>query len=497
MINTSKKLPGPFLIDLKNKFREIAGEDNLIDRVEFQNGLNISNKEISDRLFDIFDKDKSGSIDLNEFMETIESITVGTEKDKIKFAFELHDLDNSGYIDRAELKILIEQSFLENSLDFDEFQLDLLVEEFFKRADKDQSNTIDYQEFLDVAHSYPDFIEGLAVNPVNWLVPDRYEDKKNFESEQGSKNIFKRSSIQVQDIGILQWLLIPRLIFLYNILANRKKNRSHVELISLNLLPSKIIELTISEPEGFQFFPGDYVYLNCVEVSKVEWYPFNIIRRTSEKNIVLHIKSNNSWANKLYQNTVSKVGKNEAINWKIRIDGPYGSSSQRVLDSQHAIMVGAGHGISRIAPILQDIVMRKEKQPDQIKIQRLDLFWLISNRKYFEWFTKLLDDIEHDDQSSFFNYHIFFLDKDPEKITDKLMYISTNVSQKQTDVKLINNLWGKSSFGYPDWSQELKDICFVDGNLAPSLFFSGPSKLKKDLEKTCDHLGISFRKGDF
>ena len=276
MINTSKKLPGPFLIDLKNKFREIAGEDNLIDRVEFQNGLNISNKEISDRLFDIFDKDKSGSIDLNEFMETIESITVGTEKDKIKFAFELHDLDNSGYIDRAELKILIEQSFLENSLDFDEFQLDLLVEEFFKRADKDQSNTIDYQEFLDVAHSYPDFIEGLAVNPVNWLVPDRYEDKKNFESEQGSKNIFKRSSIQVQDIGILQWLLIPRLIFLYNILANRKKNRSHVELISLNLLPSKIIELTISEPEGFQFLPGDYVYLNCVEVSKVEWYPFNI-----------------------------------------------------------------------------------------------------------------------------------------------------------------------------------------------------------------------------
>ena len=55
MINKSKKLAGPFLIDLKNKFREIAGEDQLIDRQEFQNGLDLSNNQISNRLFDIFD----------------------------------------------------------------------------------------------------------------------------------------------------------------------------------------------------------------------------------------------------------------------------------------------------------------------------------------------------------------------------------------------------------------------------------------------------------
>ena len=87
MINKSKKLAGPFLIDLKNKFREIAGDDQLIDREEFQNGLELSNKDISDRLFDIFDKDGSGSIDYNEFMGTIESVIYGDEKEKIRFAF--------------------------------------------------------------------------------------------------------------------------------------------------------------------------------------------------------------------------------------------------------------------------------------------------------------------------------------------------------------------------------------------------------------------------
>ena len=153
MINSSKKLAGPFLVDLRNKFQEIAGEDQLIDRSEFQEGLEISNEEISNRLFDIFDKDKSGTIDIAEFMETIELVISGTDKDKIRFAFDLHDLDDSGFIDQIELKILIEQSFLENNLDYDEFQLDLLVDEFFRRADTDKSGTIDFGEFLDVAHT--------------------------------------------------------------------------------------------------------------------------------------------------------------------------------------------------------------------------------------------------------------------------------------------------------------------------------------------------------
>ena len=240
MINESKKLTGPFLIDLKNKFREIAGEDQLIDINEFRDGLELANHKISDRLFNIFDKDGNGSIDYSEFMDTIESMVGGTDKEKIHFAFQLHDLDNSGFIDRDELKVLIQQSFAENKLDYDDFQLELLVDEFFNRADKDLSGTIDYNEFLNVANDYPDFMEGFAVNPLHWLIPDRYEDVKQ-DIEKRSSSYFK-NNIQVQDIGLFQWLLIPRLIFLYNVLVNRKKNRSNVGLQSVNLLPSKVLE---------------------------------------------------------------------------------------------------------------------------------------------------------------------------------------------------------------------------------------------------------------
>ena len=101
------------------------------------------------------------------------------------------------------------------------------------------------------------------------------------------------STIQVQDIGLFQWLMIPRIIFIYNVLVNRKKNRTFVDLHSISLLPSKVLELTISAPKNFTYNPGDYLYLNCKEISSGEWYPFNIIKKTEEGDLILHVKSNN------------------------------------------------------------------------------------------------------------------------------------------------------------------------------------------------------------
>ena len=71
------------------------------------------------------------------------------------------------------------------------------------------------------------------------------------------------------------------------------------------------------------------------------------------------------------------------------MDGPYGASSRSILDTEHAIIVGAGHGISRIAPILQDITMRLKDGHDDVSLKRVDLYWLIDDQSYFEWFDSL------------------------------------------------------------------------------------------------------------
>ncbi len=495
MINKSKKLTGPFLIDLKNKFREIAGEDQLIDRGEFQDGLELSNKEISNRLFDIFDKDGSGAIDYSEFMETIESLVSGEEQEKIQFAFDLHDLDDSGFIDRYELKVLIKQSFIENNLDFDEFQLELLVEEFFKKADKDHSDTIDFEEFLDIAHHYPDFIEGFAVNPVHWLIPDRYEEALKQASSTNDKNKKDKKSVQVQDISFFKWLLIPRFIFLYNVVTNRKKNRKKVYLQSISLLPSKVLEMSVSVPGEFEYTPGDYVYINCSEISIIEWYPFNIFRKTDEGDLILHVSSNNKWSEKLYDKTLRVIEKDTSLDWKIRLDGPYGESSKQILDTQHAILVGAGHGISRLAPILQDISIQLKDNSKSLLLKKIDLHWIIEDHTYFEWFTKLLHEIK--DESGTFNYHIYFVNKSPDAFKEKLMYISTNAGDKKTDVFIMDNLWEVASFHLPSWNEKLLENKDHNSNFSSKVFYSGPRKYLKSLKKSCNKLGIPINNKNF
>ena len=495
MINKSKKLAGPFLIDLKNRFREIAGEDQLIDREEFQNGLNLSNKEISNRLFDIFDKDDSGAIDFSEFMDTIESMVSGKEKEKIRFAFDLHDLDNSGFIDKYELKVLIKQSFIENNLDFDEFQLELLVEEFFKKADKDNSETIDFEEFLDIAHDYPDFIEGFAVNPLHWLIPDRYEEALKQATDTDDKNKKFKKSVQVQDISIFKWLLIPRFIFLYNVVMNRKKNRKKVHLQSISLLPSKVLEMSVSLPGEFQYTPGDYVYINIREISIIEWYPFNIFRKTKEGDLVLHVSSNNKWSKKLYDKTLRVVEKDTSLDWKIRLDGPYGESSKTILKTQHAILIGAGYGISRFAPILQDIFLQLKNNPNSLPLKKIDLHWIIEDHSYFEWFTKLLHDIN--DESGMFSYNIYLINKSPGSFNEKLMYISTNAGEKNTDVFLMDNLWDVSSFKLPSWDDKLMENSDKNSNLMSKVFYSGPRKYLRSLKKSCERLSLPFHTRNF
>ena len=175
---------------------------------------------------------------------------------------------------------------------------------------------------------------------------------------------------------------------MYNVLANRRKNRCHVGLQSIKLLPSKILELTITAPKNFSYLPGDYVYLNCLELSSVEWYPFNIIQKTTDGDLVLHIKSSNAWTHKFYKSTLEFIGKDTRLDWQIRIDGPYGSSSNGILKVEHAILVAAEYGISKDSTYTAGYVTENKNEPKYTETKRVDLYWLIKDESYFEWFYK-------------------------------------------------------------------------------------------------------------
>jgi len=498
LANQSKKLTGPFLVQLRNKFREIAGDDNKINRHEFHKSLLIGNDAIVDRIFDIFDKDHNDYLDSEEFLSGFQLLINGSDEDRIRFAFDIHDLDASGDVDYEELKILIKDSLNENDLDFDPYQIDLLVDEFFRKADMDKSGTIDLNEFLELAKKYPDFFSGLAVNPVAWFNPDRYESRKH---ETKNVQLIKKqrplSKIQVHDLGAWQWLLVPRLIYFYNILVNRRKNRSEIPINSIEILPGKNIFVKIKRPDWFHYQAGDYVYLNCPWISTVEWYPFNIISPPNRDRLTLNIKTNGSWTSKLYKQIIQLLADENVINMTARLDGPYGSSSENIIGSENIILVGSGTGVSKFASILQDIAVRQKNDDPDLKIKRLYFIWLSDNNLYFEWFTKLLEEIDLTHDQSTFDYHIYFTERIATELPKSMLYLSTDITGSTTDIELLQTQRMKTSAGFPDWVEELSAIKEQSEGANFDLFYCGPTSLRKSLIPICRKLDIVFHTKNF
>ncbi|RLN54899.1 hypothetical protein BBJ29_007552 [Phytophthora kernoviae] len=71
---------------------------------------------LGERLFEVIDKDGSGSIGYNEFVHGLAILFRGSQKEKLKFIFDLYDLSDAGSISRHELLTMLHQ-FPESALE--------------------------------------------------------------------------------------------------------------------------------------------------------------------------------------------------------------------------------------------------------------------------------------------------------------------------------------------------------------------------------------------
>ena len=58
---------------------------------------------LSPRLFFLFDKNSSATVDFAEFHCTLAALSSGTVADKLRFAFDAVDVDSNGWLDRDEI----------------------------------------------------------------------------------------------------------------------------------------------------------------------------------------------------------------------------------------------------------------------------------------------------------------------------------------------------------------------------------------------------------
>lgn len=49
-----------------------------------------------------------------------------------------------------------------------------------------------------------------------------------------------------------------------------------VKILKVAVYPGNVLALHVSKPQGFKYTSGQYIYVNCSDISPFEWYAPNL-----------------------------------------------------------------------------------------------------------------------------------------------------------------------------------------------------------------------------
>ena len=138
----------------------------------------------ADYVFNVFDSDKSGSIDFKEFICALSVTSRGKMEDKLDWAFQLYDIDGDGKISYDEMLAIVEAIYkmvrttggkaertqLTESqvgsmvkLPDDEDTPEKRVKKIFRMMDKDENGSLDMEEFKEGSKRDETIVSALSL----------------------------------------------------------------------------------------------------------------------------------------------------------------------------------------------------------------------------------------------------------------------------------------------------------------------------------------------
>jgi Ca2+-binding EF-hand superfamily protein len=153
--------------------------DGRIQKSEFARAFKLEQDVFFDRLFSLIDTDESGYIDFREFVIVLGAFQLANATGRVRFAFRLLDLDDSGAISKDEFKACIQASVnmfrhrtkegraRANVNDWrDKAPRDIYAayKDLFAQLDSARGQSIMYEDFANICVRYPKLF-----TPVNYI----------------------------------------------------------------------------------------------------------------------------------------------------------------------------------------------------------------------------------------------------------------------------------------------------------------------------------------
>jgi len=118
-------------------------------------------------VFNVFDKDRNGTIDFKEFIIALSVTSRGRMEDKLDWAFQLYDIDGDGQITYQEMLQIVESIYkMVGSmvkLPTDEDTPEKRVKKIFRMMNKDESGSLNMAEFKESSRRDETIVSALSL----------------------------------------------------------------------------------------------------------------------------------------------------------------------------------------------------------------------------------------------------------------------------------------------------------------------------------------------
>ncbi|KAF9177806.1 hypothetical protein BGZ50_008369 [Haplosporangium sp. Z 11] len=266
-----------------------------------------------------------------------------------------------------------------------------------------------------------------------------------------------------------KFVLGSLLLYILERAVREIRARLPTSISKIVLHPSKVVEVQIKKEKkhGESYFrakAGQYLFLNCPDISLFEWHPFTITSAPEEDYVSVHIRIVGDWTkafarrlgcsfddeqqfwieelkNQYRKEKVTAVAaavaaavgsaagsssvatldtlpfasgsltassasilqmSAEAMTLpRVLVDGPYGSPSEDAFNYEIAVLVGAGIGVTPFASVLKHIWYSVMQPTKIITLRKVYFFWVCRDRDAFEWFQDLLIALEEQNLTDF------------------------------------------------------------------------------------------------
>ena len=141
------------------------------------------------------------------------------------------------------------------------------------------------------------------------------------------------------------WVCGPLLLYAIERFLRLIRSLQPVEITDVIRHESNVIEIRFRKHFMSTPQPGQYIYLKCFSIAKLEWHPFTVTSAPEENYVSVHVRTVGNWTKDLakkfemFPQDIPRLG----------VDGPYGSPADDVFNYDGVVLVGAGIGGKRTA----------------------------------------------------------------------------------------------------------------------------------------------------